>query len=242
MVSYYQFVAVFGEKALAVPAAVKAGNPTACADFDDTVAGFGRSLVAMARKYAPQAVIGLQPSAWAVREALALVTLPPTYNLEANADAVSQFLADCGADVSDLRVMEMSDRDAGFYAAQGQPNRLWLETEAEAAGKPSFERHLRWAERVSENLKKPILWWQVPFGNSGQPNTKVDLASAAARQGYTDNRVDWTFANLAKLTAVHSVGVAFGDGLPDQTHLSTDGSNFAAKLKASSAAPVKICP
>jgi hypothetical protein len=46
-------------------ARVAAANPTDCGGQGDTLAGMGRCLVAMVRKYAPSAQVGLHASAWA---------------------------------------------------------------------------------------------------------------------------------------------------------------------------------
>ena len=76
-------------------------------------------------------------------------------------------------------------------------------------------------------MKRPLIWWQVPLGNSTTT--------------YQDNRVDYFFSHTGELAAAHSAGMFFGAGAGGQATPETDNGNLIAKAKAYVKAPQRFC-
>jgi hypothetical protein len=214
-----------------LPAAVGSVNSTDCGSLPATVAGMGQCMVSMVRKYAPNALVGLQASAWNISG-----NTSPSMDVTVDAKAVATVLAACGQSKGDFVVVETSDRDAGYYQLVENQDRWWDPTDKTL---PSFAQDLTWIKALTEDLGVPALYWQTPLGNSSGTNMN---------NSYKDNRVDYFFGGSASqvesgaavtvpshfsdLAASHVVGVAFGAGTGGQTTADTDGGNLATKTKA----------
>lgn len=133
----------------AVPAQVKAANPTDCAWHEDSAAGLARCMISMVRKYAPNASVGLHASPW-------------TYTAKGDGEVTGQYMAALGAGDGDFVTTDPSDRDAGWYDTQGR-NAWWNDEK--------FTGYLAWSKKLAETVGKPTVMWQVPLGNWGQNNT-----------------------------------------------------------------------
>jgi hypothetical protein len=201
-----------------LPAAVKAANPVDCATQEDSIAGLGRCMIAMTRKYAPGARVGLHASAWGTNMDV-LGNTDPGFDVAGEAAKLGQFLAAAGAGDGDFVVADMSDRDAGWYQSQGKDT--WWDDKNQKL--PSFHQAFAWAKAVAETVNKPIVWWQIPVGNMSLPN---------AGMAWKDNRVDYLFAHMDEVAAAHGAGVFFGAGDGQQTTPESDGGNLVAKTKA----------
>ena len=199
-------------------AAVASANPTDCATLPNTIAGLGRCMIAMVRKYAPGARVGLHASAWASGIDVSLNT-SSTLDVKGEAQKVGTFLLACGAADGDNVVVEASDRDAGYYDSIGQ-NRWWDATNTKL---PDFDQHFTWAAALSQKVGRPLLWWQLPVGNMSLSNTSGQ---------WKDNRVDYFFVHTQQVAAAGGIGMAFGSGASGQTSPSTDNGNLVAKVKA----------
>jgi hypothetical protein len=198
-----------GQGPHAIPAAVATANPTDCAGQEESVAGMGRCLISMVRKYAPNTFVGLHASAWST-QIDATENKDASLDVEAEAAKTAAFLVECGARDGDFVVVETSDRDAGYYQiVQGQDH--WWDPLNQTL--PHFHQAFRWAKALAEGIKRPNLWWQTPLGNSGLNNTT---------QHWKDNRVEYFFAHPDELVGAHSVGMLFGAGQGDQTNPGTD--------------------
>jgi hypothetical protein len=223
-------------------AAVGSANPTDCGTLPATVAGLGQCLIAMVRKYAPKALVGLQASAWNIAG-----NTSSSVDVTVDAKAVAAVLAACGQSSADFVVVETSDRDAGYYQVVQNRDTWWDPTDTTL---PDYQQDLTWIKALTEALGVPALYWQTPLGNAAQTN---------AANHYQDNRVDYFFGGSAsqvesaapvtvpshwsELAAAHVVGVAFGAGAGDQTDPDTDGGNLAAKTKAYiTAGGQALCP
>ena len=199
-------------------AAVATANPTDCATEEDSIAGMGRCMIAMVRKYAPNAKVGLHASGWGTK-------MDVLNNADAGLDVVGEanklgaFLVECGAAQGDYVVVETSDRDAGYYESIGQ-NRWWDDANAKL---PTFHQAFTWAKALAEKVGKPLLWWQMPVGN---------MSLAGDADHWKDNRLDYFFAHMDEVAAAHGFGVAYGAGAAGQTTPSTDGGNLVAKVNA----------
>jgi hypothetical protein len=194
-------------------AAVASANPTDCAGQPNTVAGMGSCMIAMVRKYAPNAKVGLHASAWASGPDVSMNT-DPALNVPAEAAKVATFLAGCGAKSGDFVVVEASDRDAGYYSSIGQ-NRWWDATNTKL---PTFNQHFTWAKALAAGVGRPLLWWQLPVGNMSLPNTTNQ---------WKDNRVDYFFGHTQQVADSHGVGMAFGAGAGGHESASGKGSGCA---------------
>ncbi len=202
----------------AVPAQVTGANPTDCAAMENNASGLARCMVAMARKYAPKAKVGLHASSWSTRTDVYL-NKDASYDVEADARKVADFLLALGAADTDFVGVEASDRDAGFYESMGE-NVWW---DANNATLPHFHQAFRWVRALSERMNKPNIWWQLPVGNMSLPNSE---------RRWRDNRVDYFFSHTAELAAAHSAGFLFGAGEDRQTTPETDDGNLLNRVQA----------
>jgi hypothetical protein len=201
-----------------VPVSVSAANPTDCSTQEGSFVGFGKCLISMVRKYAPNARVGFHASGWMTGIDIGGNT-DTSVDVVAEANKAADFLKACGADQADFVVVETSDRDAGYYLKQGQ-NTFWDVTNATL---PNFHQMFTWAKAVAERVGRPLLWWQLPVGNMNLPDMPTQ---------YRDNRVDYFFAHPDEVVGTHAVLMAFGPGAADQTDPGTDNGNLIAKTTA----------
>jgi hypothetical protein len=213
---YLQFFS--NGNAASLPAQVATANPTDCAGMPNNAVGLGRCMIAMARKYAPNAKVSLHASAWATRFDV-MGNTHASLDVEGEARKVADFLVSVGAGDSDLIVVDAADRDAGFYQSQGRDT--WWDTDN--ATLPHFRQAFTWARALSERMNKPNLWWQLPVGNMSLPNVNT---------AWRDNRVDYFFAHTAEVAAARSVGFSFGAGEGRQTTPETDTGNLVRRVRA----------
>jgi hypothetical protein len=206
-----------------LPAAVRSANPTDCAAQEDSIAGLGRCVVAMVRKYAPNAKVSLHASVWATGHDV-LLNRDPAFGVEAEAHKVADWLLACGGAESDFITLDVLDRDAGYYQTVEGRNQWWSTSDTTL---PNFAQAFRWSKALSERMGKANLWWQIPVGNMALPNTP---------NRYQDNRVEVLFARTADVVRAHGFGLAFGDGRDDQTNAATDGDVLYGRVRALSTA------
>jgi len=216
-----------GTGATGLPAAVASANPEDCGALPDTIAGLGSCLVHMARLYAPAVRVALHASAWGTyRDCIANTDASLDVTVEGAKTAA--FLAACGAGAADLVVVDIADRDAGWRDAQGQ--NTWLD--ATDRNLPTFAQAFRWSRAVADGLGKPLLWWQVPVGNSALSN------QAGA---WRDNKVEYFFAHPDRVADSGAIGMAFGAGTDGQTTPESDGGYLwgaAAALASAGGQPL----
>jgi Calx-beta domain-containing protein len=203
-------------------AALVSSNPD-CATLPDNVAGVAGCLMAMARKYAPNAYVGFPPSAWG-----------------GNTDAdVIAFMNAIGAQNADFIVQQTLDRDAGCFEVTPQPSYCtrsgtgwyWDETNQTH---PNFQDHLTTTLAYHTGIGNlPVIWWQTPEGvPSATPGGTVNH--------YRDNRVHYFLTHPAELTAAGGLGVVFGDGDSHSTSIGTDGGQYQSLSGAYFAAPTPL--
>ncbi len=211
-------------------AAVASANATDCGGHPNTIAGLGKCMIAMVRKYAPKALVGLHASAWSTNMDVTGNT-SPSFDVAGEAKKTAAFLAAAGESDADFIVVETSDRDSGYYKTVQGKNTAWDATNATL---PDFHQDFAWVKALTEALNKPALYWQTPLGNAAQNNTPMH---------YTDNRVDYFFGHMSELAGAHAVGALFGAGAGDQTQPETDGNNFVSKANAyAKAGGQGLCP
>ena len=218
------------EDPTSLKAAVASANGTDCGSMPNTIAGMGQCMIAMTRKYAPHALVGLQASAWGTNVD-ALGNTDPTLDVASVAQKTAKFLAACGESSADFVVVETSDRDAGYYQVVEKKTTWWDATNAKL---PDFTQAFTYVKALTEALSKPALYWQTPLGNMSLPNTNNE---------YQDNRVDYFFGHMSELAAAHAVGAVFGAGAGGCTTPDTDGGNLVTKAKAYySGGGQSLCP
>jgi len=202
-----------------IPAAVASANPTDCANQENSVAGMGRCMIAMVRKYAPNARVGLQASSWASATDSMLNT-NTFLDVEAEARKVADFLLECGGGQGDYVAVEAADRDAQWYQLTQGRNRWWDATNTTL---PHFKQAFRWVKALSERMGKPNLWWQLPVGNMTLPGYEKQ---------WKDNRLDYFFDHPEEVSAAHGLGMVFGAGELAQTNPATDNTHLVNRTNA----------
>jgi hypothetical protein len=203
-------------------AAVVSSNPD-CATLSNNVAGYAACLIAMARKYAPNAYVGFPPSVWGG---------------DTNADVVA-FMNAVGAQAADFIVEQTLDRDSGCFEMAAQPSYCtrsgsgWYWDESNQTH-PNFQDHLAQAQAYHSGIGNlPIIWWQTPLGTPAAGPGGSDFH-------YRDDREDYFLTHPAELTAVGGLAVVFSTGENHQTNISTDGGQFQSLSTAYLTAPVAL--
>jgi hypothetical protein len=215
----------------AIPAKVTTANPTDCAGYENSAAGFAKCLIHMVRVYAPSAKVGVHASAWGTNFDV-FGNRDSKLDVPGEAKKMATFLTALGAKDGDFIVSDPSDRDAGFYQLQ-KPSRdtWWDDTNTKL---PNFHQAFTWTKTLAETMGMPIIFWQIPVGNMTLDNTT---------NHYKDNRVDYFFAHMDEVVAAHIVGLFFGAGNGDTTTPESDGGNLVSKVSAYRAAGgAKLCP
>ena len=208
---------------------VENANATDCAGYPDNLTGMAKCMISMARKYAPNARVGLHASSWS-SGIDALYNSDPRLDVTDNALKVASFLLSCGAGDGDFIGIEASDRDAGYYQTKGLST-FWDTTNASL---PDFTQALTWAKTLTATLRRPAIAWQIPLGNMSLPN---------ATGKWQDNRVDYLLAHPAEVSDAHIVALAFGAGAADQTTPESDGGNFTARVRTyQNSGGATVCP
>lgn len=214
---FWGYAQQVNDDATKIPAAVASANATDCGSLPNTIAGMGQCMIAMSKKYAPNAKVSLHASGWATKFDV-LLNKDPSFDVVGHAAKLGKFMLAAGPN-ADFVTVDAADRDAAWYESQGQ-NRWWDATNAKL---PHFKQAFAWAKALGDAAKKPVLWWQLPVGNMTLTN-KTDQ--------WKDNRVDYFMTHMNEVAAAHGIGAAFGAGMGGQTTPSTDGGNLVSKVKA----------
>src|SRR5690606_7812697 len=119
----------------------------------------------------------------------------------------------------DLTFTDLGDRDAGFkQQVYRQGDEAWW-TPAD------FERHLRYVRAYNTGTRQPVVFWQIPYGNTRM------RALNNTRNHYQDNKVEWLLddpsgQHLRSYSAAGVVAMLFGrgaDGATDASDANKDG-------------------
>jgi len=207
-----------GVDAHGLPAAVASANPTDCGAAEDSIAGLGRCMISMVRAYAPNALVSLHGSSWASGYDC-VSNQGVSLDVAAEARKTADFLLAAGSDGADLVVVDLSDRDAGWYQTQGRNS--WLDpTDATL---PTFTQAFTWSRALADRSGKKVLWWQLPVGNMALANTC---------DHWKDNKLDYFFDHPERVEASGAAGMLFGSGATCQTSPETDGGHLKARAAA----------
>lgn len=185
-----------------VPAQVTAAAPHDCAHQANSVAGLAHCLIAMTRKYAPNAAVGLHLTCW---------------DWPGNVARCAKDYVALGATGADFLVGEVEAADAGVNAlpANGGHNSFWTNQK--------WAAQLAYWKQMADTVGHPIVAWQIPLGNMRQNNTM---------NHYKDDKVDWLFSHMDQVASAHVAGLLFGPGGRESTSVQTDGGNLFAKTIA----------
>jgi hypothetical protein len=190
---------------------------TDCSNLTNDYRGLAACFIKLARTYAPKTVIGFEASQWG-----------------GSLSAIVAYFKAIGADQADFVSNDPLDRDAGCFEAQTDPNcqrtsagLYWDETNTKS---PTFREYLKWVKGITDGVKVPMLWWQVPFG------VPSDTPGGAAGR-YRDNRVRYLFNHVDEFVAAGGAGAFFGTGAANQTYITTDGGQFKNAVTKYYAAP-----
>ena len=191
-----------------------------CGNVTNDYRGMAACLIQLARTFAPKTVIGFEASQWG-----------------GSLSAVVSYFQTIGADQADFVSNDPLDRDAGCFEARIDPNcqrtsfgLYWDETNTKS---PTFHEYLAWVKGVTDGVKLPMLWWQVPFG------VPSDAPGGTAGR-YRDNRVRYLFGHVGEFIAAGGAGAFFGTGAGNQTYITTDNGQFQNAVTKYFAAPVAI--
>jgi hypothetical protein len=186
-------------------------------------------MISMARKYSPNAKVGLHASPWGAGYDVVLNT-SVLLDVAAQGQSTAAFLMQCGASLSDVVVGDISDRDAGYYQSIGRNS--WLDPRDNQL--PTFSQTFAWSRAVADSSGKPILWWQIPVGNMRLSNTT---------NAWNDNKVDYFIDHPDRVAASGAIEMAFGAGASDQTTPETDNGTLIQRAGALKAAGGQsLCP
>jgi len=185
-----------------VPVQVTAAAPHDCAHQANTVAGLAHCLIAMTRKYAPNAAVGLHLTCW---------------DWPGNVARCGKDYVALGATGADFLVGEVEAADAGLNAlpANGAHNSFWTAQK--------WAAQLAYWKQMAEMVGHPIVVWQIPLGNMQQNNTPYH---------YQDDKVDWLFSHMNQVASAHVAALLFGQGSDKSTTAETDGGNLFRKTIA----------
>ena len=199
--------------------AASVNDQSECATLPNNVTGVAACLLAMGRTYAPNALIGFQPSFFGE-----------------TAPQLANFMNLLGAQNADFTVAETLDRDAGCYEeAQIQTTdtanihaastctrtgTFYLDETNQTT--PNFNQEIgQWATyRDDLATKLPVIWWQTPLG--------VPSSTPGGTDGhYRDDHVDYMFKNISQYADMGTFAIVFSGGASYQTSITTDGGEFA---------------
>jgi hypothetical protein len=189
--------------------------------------GLARRFIALRDQLAPHVALAWHLSTWGTGED-PTYSKPPLAHMVALAQRSAGFYRSLNAHF-DLVFNDVTDRDAGFYAkVEGNPSTAW------AAG--DFQRHTRYISAFSQLTRMPVVYWQLPLGNTGLNDTWTH---------YRDTRVQWWLgdpsgAHLRAERAAGVIGLLFGGGADGTTSPQTDGGLFWRLSAAYLAHPLGI--
>jgi hypothetical protein len=189
-----------------------------CAGVTNDYRGMAACLIKLARTFAPKTVIGFEASQWG-----------------GSLSAIVTYFKAIGADQADFVSNDPLDRDAGCFEAGTDPNcqrsaagLYWDDTNTKS---PTFHEYLAWVKGITDGIKLPMLWWQVPFG------VPSDTSGGTVGR-YRDNRVRYIFTHVDEFIAAGGAGAFFGTGAENQTYITTDNGQFQNAVTKYFASPV----
>lgn len=156
--------------------------------FEDTVAGFGKAIVALRDKYAPNVMLAWHASMWG----------------NPNPVKFADFFKKCGQ--WDLIFTDPSDRDAAWRVAKNyhKDGAWWTEKD--------FNSFRDWSGKLHELTGLPLIAWQIPMGNT------IMASCDNTEGHFMDNRPEYFLddypknTHIAEWAKVGYIGLLFGGG------------------------------
>jgi hypothetical protein len=182
---------------------------------------FARRVVRMRNRYAPRVQLGYQLSVWGTGTDIAIQD-PGPGQVDRLAAHAARFYKSLRTRF-DLVFGEFSDRDSGFKEhVYGVSHKDAWWTRAD------FARHVRFLARFHSHVRRPIVLWQIPLGNTALPDTWGR---------FRDNRPQWLLGKGSRRhrAAYARAGVRallFGGGAEGTTSEKTDGGWFLRHARA----------
>ena len=188
---------------------------------------FAHRLIQLRNRLAPRVVLAWHLSVWGTKE-------DPTYSkpslthMRALGTRSAAFYESLHAHF-DLVFNDVTDRDAGFYQyVEGNPRTWW--------GPVDFRRHDAYIAAFTRRVRRPVVLWQLPLGNTGLSNTWGQ---------YRDNRLQWWFGrdwkvHLRATRRAGVIGLLFGGGADGTTSDETDGGFFFRRSRAYERRPLPL--
>ena len=195
------------DDARTIPAQVAATGLAELAGLPDDVAGFAQAIVRLRDRYAPNVLLGYHVSVWGTGNDIAFSD-PPDDEVDALAGRTAAFYHSLGVSF-DMLHFEFADRDAGYREhVDGVGRAGWWDAD-------DFRRNQRYVGRVTRELDRPGVLWQIPLGNTRM------RAMDNTPGHYQDNRVQTLLGpSLAELTRYRDAGIVgflFGHALAGAT-------------------------
>ena len=182
---------------------------------------FAHHVVRLRNRYAPNVKLGYHLSVWGTKVDIAIQD-PRGREVDRLAAKAARFYRSLRTRF-DFVFGEFADRDSGFKElVQHQSHRDAWWTAAD------FARHVRFLTAFHRRVKRPIVLWQIPLGNTSLPD----------RWGrYRDNRPQWLLGrgSAAHRRAYARAGVSallFGGGASGTTSEKTDRGWFIRHVRA----------
>jgi hypothetical protein len=188
-----------------------------------------RHIVRLRNRYARNVRLGYQLSDWGTNTDLSIQNPGPAQTSALAAQAAA-FYKSLRARF-DMVFAEFSDRDSGFkehVEGMSHANAWWTPSD--------FDRHVNFLAAFHRRVRRPIVLWQIPLGNTSLPDTWGR---------FRDNRPQWLLGtgSRAHLRAYARAGVTallFGGGADGTTSEKTDGGWFRRHARAYYKHPVEI--
>lgn len=197
-----------GDHAGAVAAQVASTGLEELRGLPDTAAGVARGVKRLRDRYAPRALLGYPVSIWGTGKDIA-VSDESEEAIDALAARSVAFYRSLRTDF-DVIFTEVADRDSGYAVARdGRGQSAWWDA-------ADFARFARFVGHVHGALRRPVVVWQIPLGNT------LYRAMDDTPHHYQDNRVQWYLGSrwrehLRPLLRAGVVALLFGSGQAEGT-------------------------
>ncbi len=167
---------------------VKSSGMADVAAFDDTISGFGKALIALRDKYAPNVIMAAHVSRWG--------------NIDAK--QLAAFYARCGT--WDMFFADVSDRDSGWKLAHNyMTGGAWWKDK-------DFDDFRNFTAELNRITGMKMMLWQVPEGNT------IMASCNNTEGHFMDNRPEYFLENYPTNTHIEEwakcgvIGILFGGG------------------------------
>lgn len=195
------------DDARTVPAEVATTGLPELAGLPNDVSGVARAIVRLRDRHARNVELGYHVSVWGTGDDISFSD-PPPERVDLLAARSAAFYRSLGASF-DVLFFEFADRDAGYREhVDGAGRAGWWDGE-------DFRRNQRYVGRLTSELRRPGVLWQIPQGNTRM------RAMDNTRGHYQDNRVQTLLdpgrVELRRYRDAGIVGVMFGHAVPGAT-------------------------